>query len=291
MAHLTVPTPSGKDEAHWRVKIDYLSATTGELHAPLPIAGKDGRTYSVFGGTAATRASLFALSDDRGVLWKDTGGRSGYAVSSTHEAGARIYFGHEKAPPLIEIGGAACDLLHANGDLLPFISRNTEGITRIDLAADIETSISPEDFVGAGRSSRQTSISRIRSAQGQTVYIGSPKSDRRLRVYRYEDPHPRSKFLRVECMLRDDLARSAATDVLCNGIAEAWRVAISAYGLEHPLIFGARTDRRFERTLRHEPTSAGKLKWIHKQVVPALRAAMASGLIDLATINDLLTAE
>lgn len=192
---------------------------------------------------------------------------------------------------MIELGGAACDLLHENGELLPLIARNTEGVTRIDLAADFETDVSPFEFVAAGRSTRQTSISKIDSAQGQTVYIGSPKSDRRLRVYRYSAPHPRHKFLRVECMLRGDLARSAATDVLTHGAAEAWKVAIGVYGLEHELIYAARSDRKFERTLRNEPTAAGRLRWIHTQVVPALRDAIASGLIDLETLNDLLTTD
>lgn len=291
MAIITVPNPHAPQTMAWRIKIDYLSATTGELHAPLPIAGKDGRTYSVHGSTACRRASLSSLVDDSGVLWTDKGGRSGYAVSSAHEVGARVFFGHETAPPLIELPGAACDLVHSSGELLPFMSRNTDGITRIDFAADIETFTMPFDFVGAGRSARQRSISKIDSDSGQTVYIGSPQSDRRLRVYRYRHPHPRSQFLRVECMLRGELAKAAATEALVNGIASAWQIAVSVYGLEHPLIYAARTDRKFEATLRNEPTAAGKLAWIHKQVVPALRTAIKDGLLDLKTLNALIEQE
>jgi len=176
-------------------------------------------------------------------------------------------------------------------ELLPFISRNADSVTRIDLAADIKTDVMPFDFVAAGRSGRQKSISRINSAKGQTVYIGSPNSDRRLRVYRYYEPHPRHEFLRVEVMCRDELARAAATDVLIHGIGEAWRAAITPYGLEHELIYGARTDRKMERTLRNEPTAAGKLVWIHKQVVPALRAAIKSGLISADTLMALIEAD
>ena len=291
MAHVGVLVPEKRSAAIWAVKIDYVSATTGELHVPLPISGKDGRTYSVNGSSACRSACLSSLSDDAAHVWTDKGGRSGYAVSSAHEVGARVFFGHEKAPPLIELPGAACDMTHRSGELLPFLSRNTEGVTRIDLAADLEHDILPFDFVAAGRSARQRSVSRVDSDKGQTVYIGSPKSDRRLRVYRYAPPHPRARFLRVECMLRDDLARSAVTDILNHGIAEAWKVAISVYDLEHPLIRAARTDRRFERTLRNEPTSAGKLAWIHKQVVPALRSAIKAGIIDLDTLTDLIQAE
>jgi len=291
MAHVGVLTPETHGAAIWRIKIDYLSATTGELHVPLPIANKDGRTYSTSGEAACRRAALCSLAENQIDLWSDKGGRSGYAVSSSHEVGARVFFGHEKAPPLIELGGAACDCVYQAGELLPFISRNTEGGTRIDPAADLASTVTPYELVSAGRSSRQRSISRVESDKGQTVYIGSPKSDRRLRVYRYAPPHPRAAFLRVECMLRDDLARAAATDVLTHGMAEAWKVAISTYGLEHPLIYAARTDRRFERTMRNEPTSASRLAWIHKQVVPALRGAIKAGLIDLETLNDLLMTE
>lgn len=276
------------DTAIWRVKIDYVSLTSGEFHVPLPISNKDARTYSTDGEAACRSAGIGSLSEDRRVVWKDAGGRSGYAVSSSHEVGARIFFGHEKAPPLAELGGAACDTLFEAGELLPLISRNTNGVTRIDLAADIKTDVSPFDFIAAGRGGRQKSISRINSAKGQTVYIGSPHSERRMRVYRYFEPHPRHEFLRVEVMCRDELARAAATDVLLHGIGDAWRAAITPYGLEHELIYGARTDRKMERTLRNEPTSAGKLVWIHKQVVPALRAAIKSGLISADTLMALL---
>lgn len=288
MDDFTFSNPETPQDLAWRVKIDYVSATSGELHAPLPIAGKDFRTYSVHGQTACLRAGFSSLADDSGFLWQDKGGRSGYAVSAAHEIGARVFFGHATAPPLIELPGAACDLTHSSGELLPFLARNTDTVTRIDFAADLPTHIFPFDFVAAGRSARQTSMSKIDSPSGQTVYIGSPKSDRRLRVYRYRAPHPRAPFLRVECMLRNELARAAVTEALNNGIASAWRVAISVYGLEHPLIYAARTDRKFEATLRNEPTSAGKLAWIHRQVVPALRQAIKAGLIDLQTLNDLI---
>lgn len=291
MSAVAVLTPETLNAAIWRIKIDYLSATSGEFHVPLPQTNKDGRTYSTDGGTACRHAAVNSLADAPDARWQDKGGRSGYTVSSAHPVGARLFFGHASARPLIELGGAACDVVHGAGELLPFIARNTEGVTRIDLAADLETDVQPFDFVAAGRSSRQRSASHLDSDTGQTVYIGSPKSDRRLKVYRYVAPHPRHKFLRVECMLRDDLARAAATDVLLNGTAEAWKVAISTYGLEHPLIYAARTDRKFERTLRSEPTSASRLAWIHKQVMPALRESIKAGLIDLQTINDLLTEE
>lgn len=207
MAHVGALVPERQSAAIWTVKIDYASVTTGELHVPLPISGKDARTYSVHGAAAVRSAALHALASDDLSLWQDKGGRSGYAISSAHEIGARVFFGHEKAPPLIELPGAACDMTHQAGELLPFLARNTEGVTRIDLAADLEHDITPFDFVAAGRSARQRSLSRVDSDKGQTVYIGSPKSDRRLRVYRYAPPHPRARFIRVECMLRDELAR------------------------------------------------------------------------------------
>lgn len=291
MATIAVKNPHADQMMRWRVKIDYVSATTGELHVPLPQTNKDGRTYSTDGGASCRSAALNSLFDGQAQSWQDKGGRSGYAMSSAHTVGARVFYGHEKAPPLIELGGAACDVVHSSGELLPFLARNTESVTRIDFAADIETFEYPFAFVGAGRSARQRSISKIDSDSGQTVYIGSPQSDRRLRVYRYRAPHPRAKFLRVECMLRGELAKAAVTEALLNGVASAWQVAISVYGLEHPLIYAARTDRKFEPTLRNEPTSASRLAWIHKQVAPALRAAIASGLITWQQLADLIASE
>jgi hypothetical protein len=123
---------------------------------------------------------------------------------------------------------------------------------------------------------------------GQTLYVGAPTSDRRLRLY---DKHAESRGVypagswRYECQARGGLAGVLASDLVVAGVAEP---AISGYvyqcfrrsginpcwrpggGTLRDLVPRTRTDA--QRTLR----------WLGTQVRPALRRLALDGYGDQA---------
>lgn len=268
-------------EAAWRVKIDYVSLTSGEFH----VVPQDSTIAHLDVVTEAYH-SWCAVCDDQVSVqtaneWRPVGARSGYTRSAQHPIGARYFAGHATAAPLLELGGAACDFLRERGLLLPLIERNIEGITRLDLAGDITTNLRPSEFLAFGRSTRHASAGRAVSASGETEYIGSPTSDRRCRVYRYAPPHPRSDALRVEAVLRRELAKSAALELSNSDVSAVWSASLAPFDFKCPLWRQPSNSLSPRVTIRNEPTAASRLRWLEKQIRPAVLEAHRAGLIDL----------
>jgi len=265
----------------WRAKIDYVSVTSSRFHftPSNALAAHYGVTHEADMSLATIVAGHVpsALANE----WSSCGGRSGYTRGARHPIGMTFYAGHATAKPLLEIGGAACDWLHSLGALLPLVQRECEGITRLDLAGDLTCLVTPAEFVAAGYSALVRTKSSVSSATGSTEYLGSPTSDRSCRVYRYAAPHPRSDALRVEIVLRRELAKSAALELCSRTIAGVWQSAAKPLSFKHPMWRQSADDTLPRLTMKSEPTSASRLQWLTKQIKPAVLEAHRAGLIDL----------
>lgn len=274
--------------AAWAVKIDYVSMTSSEFH----VSPQDSTIAHHHVDIEATIVWAWMCSqrdfnpDD--MQWRPVSPRSGYTRSAQHPIGARYFAGHATAKPLLELGGAACDYLQGKGQLLPLIERNIDGVTRIDFAGDIVTDLTPADFLSFGRSPRHLSAGRAVSATGETEYIGAPTSDRRCRVYRYAPPHPRADALRVEAILRRELAKAAALELSSRSIEDVWSAACQPFSFKCPLWRQPAQSLSPRETLRNEPTNASRLRWLEKQIRPAVIEAHKAGLIDLREWLDAL---
>jgi len=133
----------------------------------------------------------------------------------------------------IEISGQGCERLIAADLLQKVLAACHERVTRIDIASDIETKISPDEFVEKVDHERMRSSGSQHSDTGDTCYVGSQKSDRYARVYRYSEPHPRAHLLRVEHVFRKEYAKKVAiqcTNTTLDGIAKS---AGLAFGWSH----------------------------------------------------------
>lgn len=268
-------------ERVWRVKIDYLSLTSGEFHVIPTDPTNPYLDVAAEADISWARILASKVPSAPACTWQVVSGRSGYTRSAQMALGVRYFAGHASAPPLIEIGGAACDYLRERSALFPLIERNIEGVTRIDLAGDITTDLRPSEFLAFGRSPRHASAGRAVSASGETEYIGSPTSDRRCRVYRYEPPHPRSDALRVEVILRREIAKSAALALCASDVSSVWSEALAPFSFKCPLWRQPSQSLSPRMTLRNEPTNASRLRWLEKQIRPAVIEAHKAGLIDL----------
>lgn len=125
----------------------------------------------------------------------------------------------------VEISGSGCEALIADGVLQDVLAAVHERVTRIDIATDIETDVKPSEFAAKRLHVRMRASGYQISETGETSYVGSQKSDRYARVYRYNPPHPRSHLLRIEHVFRRENAKVVARECAVN---EVERVAVSA---------------------------------------------------------------
>lgn len=221
------------------------------------------------------------LADVIGMGWgefQQRKGRPPYNVCYFLQQGIDIYMG-KPDNMLIEIKGTGCDYLRKQGVMTNVIRRHSKSLTRIDIAADIRTEISPTEFVRQAESKRWRSRSTITSETGQTEYVGSRKSERFARVYRYAAPHPRSDVLRVEMVNRKGYAKAMGQFVVEHGLVSAAEHLTSVYGWESPLWHFQAVKHDIE-TYRADRPQSKTVRWLIAQVAPAFKRLVDDGTIE-----------
>lgn len=113
-------------------------------------------------------------------------------------------------------------------------------VTRIDFAVDIHGRKANVDEVrsifeaghaktqaGSGGSYRGIALAEAAIRGGETLYIGSPQSDRQMRIYdKGAEQGTNEDWIRVELVSRKELAHNLALAMLTDGEAAAGRQAI-----------------------------------------------------------------
>lgn len=209
--------------------------------------------------------------------------RAPYRIALGRDDRSFTVFGNSHTGTVLyELTGRGCSGLYEWERAQVFISPLVDRLTRIDLAVDMENSTRPSVFSNERGPNGFRSLSYITSDTGETVYIGSPKSDRFARVYRYNEPHPRSHLLRVEFVFRRNLARSAAAELLDTKTKSELMAKLgNTWGLQHrewrPEYHSDETIRTPSLTRNDEDT----LMWLYKQVAPAIRRMLKTGALDM----------
>lgn len=210
--------------------------------------------------------------------------RGFYAHSvASDTTGARLSWGGVNNHILVELPGVACSLLAAEALLNDILARALDRVSRIDLAGDIETDVTPAEFLYSATIHKAASRTSIDSQQGLTEYVGSRTSDRFMRVYRYREPHPRHNLLRIEHEFKGDMTKEVTEFVIHHGAPEAFLMACARYNFRHPVwILNApgATDCTFT-TARERRDKSGVMRWLNTQVAPAIARAQREGLINL----------
>lgn len=205
-------------------------------------------------------------------------GRSPYNVS-WHTSDGLTVFANPKLPhALVEFSGKGCAWLRSQHMFTGMLAFAEQRITRLDLAIDLP-GVTPSQIVGEGFSGRFRSTSDIRSETGHTIYIGSTKSDRYARVYKYSKPHPRHRLCRIEAVHRAKYARDVARDILDKGTDQAGRERIAAYKFEHEDVKAFVDGAKPPPTTPIEKDSAKTERWLIAQAAPAFRKLVMSGVI------------
>lgn len=211
--------------------------------------------------------------------------RKPYKFGAQFPQGFSVFWGGQSTI-LVEVSGRGCSQVNVwewlaslqNGVINKF---RLNKVTRLDLASDYETDLTPFEMVSKlGINPRIKTRNVQNSKTGQTFYVGSRKSDRFCRVYSYNRPHPRAGLVRVEFQFNKGVAGTVVRQILDGDahVDTTFHSAVRATfenSLEGDMRIPVRVTREYERT------DAGTLVWIHSQVVPALATMVQKGEITL----------
>lgn len=177
---------------------------------------------------------------------------------------------------LIQLSGEGCQWMRDNNCLELVLETWKDRATRIDVAIDFVSSVDPRDFATMLSNKRFKAEAMEKSNTGITYYIGSYKSDRFARVYRYTPETGRRQTLRLEYQFGNDAAKHCA-EMCCNeGVFDVAIQLGNYYGWEHPDYILEKTDTKFSSPSRPK-TRVGKELWLRKQVIPSLIKEVENG--------------
>jgi len=260
-----------------RTHIDWLSFTipmvydTGE-GAGYASAIRNGFLYlftvdvveSVFGGAWTSGTKSRAPYVD---VWQDV------------EGGISLYGSPNLSHATVEISGKGCEALIQSGRIEQVLKGCAERITRIDIACDIETDVTPVEFVAKHSHDRMRSSGVITSDNGQTCYIGSKQSERFARVYRYNPPHPRSHLLRAEHVFRRQHAKQVGNAIVEHGLSQVAASVGEIFGWAHP-VWDMDNTTEIDLSITGAERNAGKtVSWLVRSVAPAIQRLIIDGTI------------
>jgi len=222
------------------------------------------------------------------ALWGTLGtipmrGRAPYSMRWDAQEGGISVFGSPTLPhALVELSGTGCERLRGYGVLDALIAATANSCSRLDLAADMPCNEKPSSFIANAAVERFVSRSVWESGDGETCYLGSMKSERYARVYRYNPPHPRSHLLRAEHVFRKRAAKVAVGVLLAEGI-DALTVASGAfYGWTsdnwQPHVIDTMPELGSGQTRKRQKNTA---YWLYTQVAHALKKQVKLGDVEL----------
>lgn len=268
--------PPADQPCNNRILVDWVSATIPLINEQNPTTLPDlkddlARTFEHhFGPVSGTRPGSGPY-------------RISYHASMTDERHHFTLYGRlGDDTALMEISGSGCEVLRQHGQLEEFLYLSLDTSTRLDIAIDFETSVAPSEFANTCTNDRIKTRSEITSPTGDTCYLGSRKSERFCRVYRYHEPHPRAKYLRIEMVLKKGLSKNAIGVILQAGLQEAADRAAATYRFSHPIYehLGAASIQSY----RPERDTSQTVRWFYTQVVPALNKLLWDGSLTLEEV-------
>lgn len=214
--------------------------------------------------------------------WERYKGKGFYAHRAFHvDSKATVFWGGVNAHIYVEFPGQTCDVIESLGGLEDLTQLTGMSVSRVDFAVDIENDIHPQEFIVNYEAQRFSASARILSADGETCYVGSWKSERFARVYRYHPPHPRANMLRIETVMKGDYARAAMWHWRERGLKQAVIDSNEPFGWQHPCWQPGQVEALPIASQRVQRTHASTLRWLTMQVAPALAKAHREGVISV----------
>lgn len=181
---------------------------------------------------------LLGLSD---CPWIEQRGKNGYRACLSFLGIAVHYDGQPNMGIWCEMSGQGCRAFESISSvgwdaLLRFLNRSQAHITRLDIAGDDRAGILPMarltadvragNYVAKARRAQCVqAYDKSGASEGTTIYIGSPKSLTKIRIYdkAAEQGKPEEgPWVRVELQLRNERAEAMLREVLATSPGEAY---------------------------------------------------------------------
>lgn len=254
-------------------RVDYFSYTIKTAigtDTPLKRVDNNGLWHSILNQNCPKYLLRFRERWDYTVPKRRNGYTFGFNVDDA------IYCWFNGKDIHIEITGDGCTMLYETQQLLDIIRDNAFGATRIDIAHDIQTDITPLEFGASGKVGNAYTVDNSKS--GQTVYLGSKTSNRFVKVYRYNKPHPRAHLLRIEYTYRYDDAVKIANLLKTQNEAVLAFSSATRYEWSHDVWKSLKTPETIKITAhRKDRNTAKTVIWYRTQVLPAIARMVKSG--------------
>lgn len=181
---------------------------------------------------------------------------------------------------LIQLSGEGCQWMRDNNCLERVLETWCDRATRIDIAVDFVSECDPREFARMLDNQRFKYEATEKSETGITAYVGSYKSDRFARVYRYSPETGRRTTLRVEYQFGNEAAKHCAKVCCDEGVFDLAIQLGNYYGWQHADYILDKTDVKFTCPPRPK-TRVGKELWLRKQVIPSLIKEAENGNVEL----------
>lgn len=208
--------------------------------------------------------------------------RAPYAVAwHFPDAHMTVFASSKLSHCLFEFSGRGVDRLDRFGNLSFVIASVIDRITRIDIATDILTDVRPLDFAPLRDVKRFKTHSEFVSPSGETCYVGSRTSDRYARVYRYNPPHDRARFLRVETSCKGPTAKIVASHVLSSSLTAVAESLGKVFGWSHPVWSVDVSNVEAMKAYRPERHIGKTEYWLNNQVAPVLKRLHRENILDV----------
>lgn len=267
--------------------IDYLSFSFTPTPVAFEIASDDvpGRAVALLEAELGEEWCAYYLAEAR---FSKTTPMRPYSWAARYEEWGLEVHCHPSLPhAYVRLPGAACHYLNSRGrGVFDLAVARAERVTRIDLAHDFATPITPSEVGEAGFSPRIKSYSIVKSATGETLYLGARQSEKFTRVYKYEYPHERAGLLRVEMEYKGSKGKAIAA-ALGDGIPGIYWGEFDALGIiALAELRAASEDARTVSVPRTNPAAAGTYKWLTEVALPSIRKAIATGVLDKVTVME-----
>lgn len=195
------------------------------------------------------------------------------------DAGVTLFASKDLRHCCVEISGTGCERLIALGEMREVLRQTSARTTRIDIACDIETVTKPLAFVEEVSHERMRASGHQLSETGETCYVGSQKSDRYARVYRYFAPHPRAHLLRIEHVFRREYAKKVAEACVDKSIQDVAAAAGKAFGWGH-MDWRVQGEQDVDLSvIGSERKASNTVAWLINSCAPAFKRLVESGQI------------
>lgn len=261
-------------------KIDWISFTL-PLECVVSRHPEDGKPYVRYGVRDLYPQACDWVSSFPDL--KETGGNRIFDRGFHSKLGGFSIFQKQGKPfTLFEFTGTGVEALREAGLLAKMIVHHKERLTRIDIAMDWECDVTPKEFAEQRDNQRFEHYCDIYSETGSTYYVGSKKSERFCRVYRYSEPHPRSHLLRAEFQLKTVYAKQIGAQLRKKTLSTIGYELLEAFGFCHHLVIVPDGTQKFKAPRANR--SGNTERWLLAQVLPAIKKLVEEGNTDVVEL-------